>query len=136
MHKIFNKCIELANALFEPNYEARCQVFSFGFYGNCLLAVGRNKIKTHTWNVRNPLVFKNTGEIYKNKGICAECHLFLQIKNKTNIPYKEIKVINVRITKDRTIKNSRPCSSCSNWLKVLQPKFLYFTNDLGIFERY
>lgn len=128
------KSVELAFALFDPNYEMRVQVFSFGFYKNRLLAVGRNTIKGHSWNLRNPLI-KGGKHIYKVSS-CAESNLFLRLKNLTSISYDKIDVVNLRLDRERKIKNSCPCSSCFNLLSVIKPRSLVYSNDLGEFEKF
>lgn len=132
--KEFEKSIELARALWQPNYENRCQHFSFAFYKGRVLGIGRNKSRTHPVNLRNPVYFN--GRINEFKGICSELSLFLAIKSKTNIPFSKLVVVNVRIDKNLSIKMSRPCLSCSSLLAYLKPKKLYFTNSSGGFELY
>ena len=135
MQREFNKALETAQALFDPNYHTRVQVFSFGFHRGRLIAVGRNKDKTHPLNLINVLRF-NTGEIHREKGICGELSLFLLLKKTTNIPFDKISIVNVRLDKNRNVKMSRPCPSCNSLLAFTKPKAVYFTNDLGVFEKY
>lgn len=135
MQREFNKALEMAQALFDPNYHTRVQVFSFGFHRGRLIAVGRNKDKTHPLNLRNVLRF-DTGEIHREKGICGELSLFLTLKKTTNIPFNKIVIVNVRLDKNRNVKMSRPCNSCSSLCAFIQPKALYYTDDNGVFQKY
>lgn len=135
MQREFNKALETAQALFDPNYPIRCQVFSFAFFRGRLIAVGRNQDKTHPLNLINVLRF-NTGEIHRNKLTCAELNLAIRLKRTTNIPFDKITIVNVRLDKNRKVKMSRPCNSCSSLCAFIQPKALYYTNDFGQFEKY
>jgi len=130
--KEFSKSIELARALWERNYETRCQHFSFVFYKGRLLTIGRNKIRTHPTNLKNPTNFDST----HSKGICSELAAAIKLKNKTDISFSKLIMINVRLDKNLNVKMSRPCSSCQNLIAYLKPKQLYFTDDEGKFQLY
>lgn len=134
--KEFEKSRDLAFALWEPDYELRCQVFSFGWVKSHLIAVGRNRAKTHVLNLRNPLRCRRTNEIVPKTAVCAECDLFIRLRNRTNIPFNKITVVNVRLDRHLNVRNSRPCSSCESLLKVLTPKKLFYTADSGDFVEY
>ena len=132
----FAKSTELARALYDPTFGLRCQVFSFAFYKTRLVGTGRNADKTHPINLRNPLRFRGSRKIFSDKAVCAECSLYIQLKNKTNIPFNKLSVYNVRIDRNGEIKNSRPCASCANLLTVFKPKSLFFTVDGGGWMQY
>lgn len=135
MNREFNKALETAQALFDPNYPMRCQVFSCAFVKGRLIAVGRNQDKTHPLNLRNILRFDN-GEIHRDKKQCAELSVFLHLKKTTNIPFSKISIINIRLDKNKNVKMSRPCNSCRSLISYCLPKAVYFTNDFGQFEKY
>lgn len=137
MHKrTFDKAIEVAQSLWQPNPILRTQVFSFAFYKNRLIHTGVNRPKTHPWNILNPLRFRDSGRIFLNKMLCSEGDLLMQIRRKTNINYKAIDIINIRIDRQREVKMSRPCSSCQTAIEYFKPKSLHYTLDGGGFERY
>lgn len=127
----FQKSIELALADFELDYENRVQVFSFAWLRNRLVGMAKNDNRTHPLNLINGFKFRN-----QSKGSCAELRLFLKIKNRTNIPFNKLDIINVRLTRNLEVRMSHPCPSCVNLIKYLRPKSLYYSNDLGKFERY
>ena len=135
MQREFNKALETAQALFDPDYSMRCQVFSCAFLKGRLIAVGRNQNKTHPLNLVNVWKFDN-GEIHRDKKQCAELSLFLKLKKTTNIPFNRITIVNIRLDKHRNIKMSHPCPSCVNLEKFLSPKAFYYSNNSGQFERY
>lgn len=131
----FHKSIELARADYDPNAKTRCQVFSYVWYGNRVVAMGRNSHKTHPLNIRNKLKFDDGQELI-DRGTCSELSSFLRLKNRTNIPYKKITLVNIRIDKGGRICNSRPCVSCQSLLRYIGIKKVYYTNQDGKFERY
>lgn len=131
----FSRSIEFARAAFDPEPAMRVQVFSMAWYKGRVLAMGQNKPKTHPLNLINILRF-NTGEIHRNKCICAELNLFLKLKRTTNVSFDKLTICNVRLDKNGQIKNSRPCLSCDNLLKYTKPKKLFYTNEGGNWEEY
>lgn len=128
------KALELSRALFDPDFELRCQHFSFAFYKGRIMAVGRNQNKTHTLNLRNPLRFND--KVFEQKRMCSELSLFLTLKNKTNIPFHKISIINIRLDRNAFPCMSRPCESCRNLIKYLKPKELFYTDERGEFLPY
>lgn len=124
------KSIEYARADFDKNHEVRAQVWSFGWYGNSLIAISKNSIKSHPLNLKNPRFKTGT------KGSCAEMGLTLKLRAKTNIPFKKIVMVSVRLDKQLRVKNSKPCISCQNLLRFCEFKKVYHTNDVGGFEEY
>lgn len=135
MNYEFRKSIEIARAEFDPNYLCRCQHYSFAWYRGTLLAFAKNNPKTHPLNIRNPLKF-HTGEINYTKGTCSELALFIKLKNKTNIPFSKITIINVRIDRNLNLSYSKPCNSCESLIRYIKPKTVFFTDFNGQFEQY
>ncbi len=131
----FSKCLEIARADFSPIYEHRCQVFSFSIYKGRIISIGRNRIKTNPINLVNRLYFRD-GVVHLNKGTCAEFNCLNKLKNKTNIPFDKITLINVRLNKSLNPCMSRPCKSCESLIHYVKPREVWFTNELGNFELY
>lgn len=139
--KTLNKSVELAQALFNPEkHIPRCFVASFGWYKNRIIGVGINSIKSNPINLRNPLFCRRTGDFIDKNSTCAELSLFLKIKNTTNIDFNKITIINVRLTRDGKIGNSKPCLSCKSLISFCEPKNLFYSLDSEIndikFEEY
>lgn len=135
MNNKLQKSLDLSFSLFDIDYGLRVQVFSFGWHGSKLIAIGRNKNKTHPLNRRNKLIFKDTGKVHLEKKICAELDLALKIKRKTNIDYKKITIVNVRLDRNGNICNSKPCRSCESLIEYIGPRSIYYTNTEGKFEK-
>lgn len=137
----FQKSIELARALFNPaKHEPRCFVVSVGWVKSRIVGVGINSLKTHPANLRNPQFCRRTGIRLEKTSCCSELNLFLKIKNTTNIDFNKISIVNVRLTRDGKIGNSKCCNSCSSLVKFVQPKNLFYTLDSNFenpeFEEY
>lgn len=137
----FQKSVELARALFNPaKHEPRCFVVSVGWVKSRIVGVGINSLKTHPANLRNPQFCRRTGARLPKDSSCAELNLFLKIKNTTNIDFNKISIINVRLTRDGKIGNSKCCNSCSSLVNFCQPKNLFYTLDSNFenpeFEEY
>lgn len=133
------KSIEIARAMFDPaEHKERCFVACICWNKNRLIQVGVNKDKTHTVNYRyNPLICRRTGRIIReDKGTCAELSAFLAIKNKTNYDFRDISMVTVRINRKLQISMAKACSSCSNLIRFIAPKEVFFTNEDGEFEQY
>jgi hypothetical protein len=129
------KSLEMAYAEYDYDYDMRVQIFSFGWYKNKIICIGKNKNKTHPLNItKNPIYFDD--KILETKTTCAELDLFLKLKRKTNIPYNKLKIVNVRLDKNMNIRNSKCCRSCASLITYMKPKSIYYTTDNGNFEIY
>ena len=132
--KIIEQVKNLSFALYEPNYEVRTQHFTFVYYKGRILTIGRNNIKTNPLNLRNLDFRLNDSPPFK--GTCSELHAAIKLKNKTNIDFGKISMINVRVDKNMKISNSKPCRFCHNLLAYLAPKNVFYSNDNGEFEEF
>lgn len=137
----FLKTVELARALFDKEkHNPRCFVISVGYYKTRILGIGINSEKTNPTNLKNPLICRRTGVKIEKNGSCSELRLFKQLKNKTNIDFSKISIVNVRLTRDGRIGYSRCCNSCSSLISYCKPKNLFYTLDSDInnpqFEEY
>ncbi len=136
MQKEFQKTIEYALADFDPFSVTRVQCWSFAWHQSRILCVGKNHPRTDPWNVKNPLHLRD-GRIHFEKGSCSELILAKRLINLTRIPFRKITMINIRLTKNKTIGNSKPCSSCKSLISsFLGFKAIYHTLDNGNFIEY
>lgn len=126
---------EVASAIFDKKtHPHRCFVCSGAFYKGRLIAVEFNKSKSHTlnsWNLR-----ENENGSFIKAGTCSETSLFVHLRNKTNIPFSKIEIVNVRINREDKFVNSKPCSACSKLFTHFPFKSLHYTDDLGEFRLY
>ena len=131
----YSKIIDLAQALYQNDFELRTQHFSFIYLKKRLISVGRNSAKTNPTNLFNPRR-GNDGVTIKDKGTCSELAACLKLKNLTNIRTDRCDLFNVRIDKNNKIAMSAPCPSCSSLLRYFKFKGVYYTNEGARFERY
>ncbi len=126
--------MEIARALYPVDFGAR-RTFHITciFERTKLISVGENSIKTHVINRRNNKNKFNLAE----KGSCSELQAVLKLKNQRNfVDWKKLSIVNLRINKDNNFCMSRPCSFCQSMLKYFNCRNVYFTNELGKFQKY
>jgi hypothetical protein len=129
------RALEISHALFDPNSSLNHHI-SIAFYKNKVVGIGQNCNKTDPTNLFNRKFNRDNQDISGLKGCCSEASLFKRLKNMTNIPFNKINIINIRINRNKEVSLSKPCSSCQNLIKFIEPKSLWFSNGLGGFDRY
>lgn len=134
--KIFKRVKELSLALFEEDCKYRCQHYSFAIWNNRILKIARNSPRSNTLNLRNPKFNKEGKNFSGERGTCSELKIFKVLKNTTNIPYKDIILINTRLNRNKQFDLSRPCFSCRNLLIYMEIQHIWYTNKAGEFEKY
>lgn len=133
--KLLSKAIEVASALYDSQSTHRCQHFAFLAYKGRFVSIGRNSIKTHPINLRNPKFNEDKVNVSYEKGSCAELNALLKLKKLTNIKAEKCVLINLRVDNNNKIAYSRPCSSCISLLKYFNLKDIYYSNNQGEFEK-
>lgn len=132
----FQKYIDLAYALYDPNFELRSQHVSIIIYKNKIVSIAKNNKKTSPKNVLNPKYSRSGENISNIKGCCSEFRALNQLKNKTQIPYNKITLINIRINRNMELCNSLLCDSCQSLIAFLGVKNVYYTDKQGTFAKY
>jgi len=122
------KCISLTKALHELDSDLKCQHFSFIFHKNRIITIGKNSKKSNPTNRRNPKTGTN-GEQISDKYTCSELNAFIQFKDLTNIDFSKTNLVTTRIDRNGEIRNSKPCTSCQNLIKFLNPKKIFYSLD-------
>lgn len=126
-----SKTIELAAALFDPQMHGpRCFVACFVYHKGTLMSVGVNSEKTNPTNLKNPLSCRRSGKFIDKRGTCAELHALIQLKNKTNLDFESVELVNVRIDRQGNIGMAKPCISCESLLEWAKPKRVYYTKQI------
>lgn len=133
---MFNKFIDMARAMYDPDFVGRCQHFSFITYKNRIISVGKNSPKTHPANLLNPRYVRDGFNTSKIKGSCSELASIRKLKNLTNIPFSKCSLFNVRINNNGFPDMARPCSSCESLLRYFKFDNVFFTNGRGGWETY
>lgn len=130
------KCAELALALYNPFSNLRCQHFSFIYYKNKIMVIGKNNDKTHPVNLLNPRISRTGQDVSHMKASCSELTAVLKLKRMTNIAANKCSLVNVRVNNNRQLSLARPCNSCSSLVQYFGFKDVIFTNSAGKFEYY
>ena len=133
--KILKKCLEIAYSLYSTKHPIRAFHISFFIHRNRIAAIGINNKKTSPVNLHNPKINESGQRIDVTKYTCSELNSFLKIRNKTNIPYNKLTLINVRIDRNGKIRNSCPCKSCMSLIDFMGVKDVYYTNNFGSFVK-
>lgn len=124
--KKLNRCIEISKALFRDRTNIRTFHVTFAIRKNKILAIGTNSSKTHPLSIQC-----NYGH---DVGIHSELDAILKLDKINNA--KRITFVNVRLKKDKTVANSKPCRGCQKLLRRVGYRQLLYTNDSGEFEKF
>jgi len=109
---------------------------TFIVYKRKILSIGLNDSKTSPINLLNPKTDRNGQNISQFKGRCSELKAILNLKNKTNIPFKKTTLINVRINRNKRFDLAFPCQSCRSLLTFFEFKSIIVTDKDGSFKDY
>jgi hypothetical protein len=133
---MFDKCVELSLAMFDPSFKGRCQHFAFAVYKKRILAIGRNSLKTSPLNLLNRKISRFGVDFSRIGGTCAEHNCLRRVKNTTNIPFDKIALYVVRINRKGEVANSRPCTGCQSLLRFLGVNNVFYTATDGVWTLY
>ena len=132
--KIFSKIREISFALLNEHPSLhRCRHFSFILDGTKIIKIGFNRDKTHPKNLLYD--YKNRkGEIMSNQiGIHSEMDAIIKL-GITNC--SGLTIVNTRINRNNKLDLSKPCRGCSDMLKRLNFKNIFYVNSSGEFCRF
>lgn len=131
--KILDKAVEVARAMFPDELDQRTFHVTCIFERSTLLCVGQNKPKTHRRNMLNNTANFDVGI----KGTCSELATILKAKSKySNIDWRRVTLVNIRIGRDGGLKLSKPCVSCESLLAYFEPGAVYYSTNEGEFNKY
>lgn len=131
----FDRYLDIARSLYEPNFEHRCQHVSIVTYKNRIISIAKNSIKTTPINLLNPKFSQDGTEISRFRGTCSEWNSLRKIKNTMNVSFSKCRLFNIRINKNKEISNSKPCVSCLSLCRFLDLKEIWFTDAGGNWTR-
>lgn len=131
MSNKFSRLIEISYALLETKRELRCFHTTFIIKKGKIVAIGWNKTKTHTRNLKLDYRDKNGNDIRNFVGLHSE--------NAAVIKYgqddcSDCDFVNIRINRNGDIASSRPCQGCLSLVNQLGYKRFFYTNNQGQFE--
>jgi deoxycytidylate deaminase len=129
----FNKIIEVSYALINKhNADLRCRHFSFILDRNRIISIGMNSTKTHPLNLKYNYVNKDNKSISDIVGTHAELNAVIRLGEED---CSRLTLINTRINRNNVLDYSAPCSGCSDMIKQLNFKNVYFSNVQGKFDK-
>lgn len=124
--KLFNRCLRKAyelNTPKHPEYENYIH-FSFLIRNNEIVNYGMNK-------KAEPFTYLGYPSYSK---MHSEVDVYFRSRPRLRKD-DEFEIVNIRLSRDGRIRNSTPCNCCSEFLKKLGCKTIYFTVDSGEFAR-
>ena len=132
--KIFSKIKEISFALLNEHPSIhRCRHFSFILDGTKIIKIGFNRDKTHPKNLSYD--YKNRrGEMMSDQiGIHSEMDAIIKL-GITDC--SGLTLINTRINRNNRLDLSKPCRGCTDLLKRLNFKNIYYVNSSGEFCKF
>jgi deoxycytidylate deaminase len=127
MISVIDKYISLAKAMMPIDLPARCYHVSFATYKGKIISIGFNSAKTNPINLKNRKKNSCGKDYSEQKMTCSELSCLKKVKNKTNIPFNKITLINVRIDRNGDVRCSKPCESCEKLIDFLGIKRILYT---------
>lgn len=129
----FNKIIEVTYALINKhNADLRCRHFSFILDRNRIISIGMNSLKTHPLNLKYNYVNKNKESISNIVGTHSELNAVIKLGIED---CSKLTLVNTRINRNNMLDFSAPCSGCSDMIKQLNFKNVYYSNIDGEFNK-
>ena len=129
----FNKIIEVSYALINKHSaDLRCRHFSFILDRNRIISIGMNSTKTHPLNLKYNYVNKDNKSISDIVGTHAELNAVIRLGEED---CSKLTLINTRINRNNILDYSAPCSGCSDMIKQLNFKNVYFSNAQSKFDK-
>ena len=129
----FSKIIEVSYALINKhNADLRCRHFSFIMDKNRIISIGLNSLKTHPKNLKYNYVNKMNQNISDIVGTHSELSAVIKLGEED---CSDLNLVNTRINRNDELDFSAPCSGCSDMIKQLNFKNVYFSNSQGKFDK-
>jgi deoxycytidylate deaminase len=129
----FSKIVEVSYALINKhNADLRCRHFSFVLDKNKIVSIGLNSLKTHPKNLKYNYVNKLNENISDIVGTHSELSAVIKLGEED---CSGLTLVNTRINRNDELDFSAPCSGCCDMIKQLNFKNIYFSNNMGFFDR-
>lgn len=129
----FSKIIEVSYALINKHHaDLRCRHFSFILDRNRIISIGLNSSKTHPKNLKYNYVNKLKENISDIVGTHSELNAVIKLGQED---CSKLTLVNTRINRNNDLDYSAPCSGCSDMIKQLNFKEVYYSNNEGEFEK-
>lgn len=129
----FDKIIEVSYALINKhNADLRCRHFSFIMDKNKIISIGLNSMKTHPLNLKYNYVNKNKQKISDIVGTHSELSAVIKFGEED---CSGLTLVNTRINRNNKLDFSAPCNGCSDMIRQLNFKEVWYSNANGLFNK-
>lgn len=129
----FDKIIEVSYALINKhNADLRCRHFSFILDKTRIISIGLNSLKTHPLNLKYNYVNKNKEKISDIVGTHSELSAVIKLGEED---CSGLTLVNTRINRNNKLDFSAPCNGCSDMIKQLNFKEVWYSNANGVFNK-
>lgn len=123
--QLFGKVIDLSRSLLHIP-DAKNRHFSFITLRNRIVSMGWNDgYKTHP---RARLLG------YRFDTAHSELNAFLNYRGDLDL-LKKCSLVNVRVNRFKDVRIARPCVHCEKWISGLGFNEIWYTNEVGVFEK-
>ena len=127
-----NRIKEISLAMFNSEHPENFHI-TFIVYKSKILSIGVNDSKTSPINLLNPKTDKTGKNIAHLKGRCSEWQCIRKAKNTTNVSFRKITLVNIRIRRDKKFGLAKPCESCRSLLDFFNIHDVIYTDNSGNF---
>jgi deoxycytidylate deaminase len=129
----FDKIIEVSYALINKhNADLRCRHFSFILDKTKIISIGLNSLKTHPLNLKYNYVNKNKEKISDIVGTHSELSAVIKLGEED---CSGLTLVNTRINRNDELDFSAPCNGCSDMVRQLNFKQVWYSNANGLFNK-
>ena len=92
-----------------------------------------NSSKTHPLNLKYNYINKNKENISEIVGTHSELNAVIRLGEED---CSRLTLVNTRINRNNLLDNSAPCSGCSDMIRQLSFKNVYYSNIKGNFDKF
>jgi len=121
----FERLVQLArNLIIYDGIEPRCRHFAFILKRNKIITIGKNSKKTHPINQKYGY--------FQGTGLHAEACAVIR---SGNVDHSKHTLVTFRIDRNENVAMGKPCEHCQKLLKDVAFKEVYYSNELGEFQK-